>query len=112
MFFDVLERDALDGMPVLIAATAGTARHSLTLEHAIRPLFTYFRAITAPTGVFAAPEDWAAADAATGALSDRITRAAGEFAELLMARSLAPANKELTDPFADPTPFEELLNRR
>jgi NAD(P)H-dependent FMN reductase len=45
---------------VLLGATAGTARHSLVLEHAMRPLFAHLRAIAAPTGVFAAPEDWAA----------------------------------------------------
>jgi NAD(P)H-dependent FMN reductase len=46
---------------VLIAATGGTARHSLALEHAIRPLFTYLRAVTVPTAVFAAAEDWGSA---------------------------------------------------
>ena len=39
-FFDVLEEGTLDGKPVLVAATAGTARHSLVLEHALRPLFS------------------------------------------------------------------------
>ena len=59
-FFDVLDPDALAGKPVLIAATGGTARHTLALEHAIRPLFTYLRAATVPTAVFAATEDWGA----------------------------------------------------
>ena len=57
-FFDVLEQGALDGTPVLVAATAGTARHSLVLEHALRPLFSYLHAVVVPTGVFAASEDW------------------------------------------------------
>ena len=39
MFFDVLPAESLAGTPTLIAATAGTARHSLALEHALRPLF-------------------------------------------------------------------------
>ena len=55
MFVDVLEPDALVGKPVLLAATAGTARHSLVIEHAMRPPFSYLRALTLPTGVFAAP---------------------------------------------------------
>ncbi|HEU4919882.1 MAG TPA: CE1759 family FMN reductase, partial [Candidatus Limnocylindrales bacterium] len=55
-FFDVLEQDALAGKPALIAATAGTARHSLALEHALRPLFAYLRAVVVPTAVFAATE--------------------------------------------------------
>ena len=40
MFADTLDPDALNGMPVLVAATAGTPRHSLVLDHAMRPLFT------------------------------------------------------------------------
>src|SRR3954462_2773586 len=58
-FFDVLDRDALVGKPTLLGATAGTARHSLALEFALRPLFAYLRAVVAPTAVFAASEDWA-----------------------------------------------------
>ena len=61
-FFDVLDPDALTGTPVLLGATAGTARHSLVLEHAMRPLFAYLRAIAVPTAVFAAAEDWADGD--------------------------------------------------
>ena len=54
-FFDVLDKDALAGKPVLLGATAGTARHSLALEHAVRPLFSYLRAVSVPTAVYAAP---------------------------------------------------------
>ena len=50
MFFDVIEHDSLDGRPVLLAATGGTARHSLALEHALRPLFSYLGADTVRTG--------------------------------------------------------------
>jgi FMN reductase len=62
-FFDVLERDALAGMPVLLAATAGSTRHSLAIDHAMRPLFAYLGAAVVPTGVFAAAEDWGTAEA-------------------------------------------------
>jgi FMN reductase len=106
-FFDVLDKDALVGKPVLLGATAGTARHSLALEHAMRPLFAYFRAVAAPTGVFAASEDWAGADGVDRALADRIERAAGELADLVAGR---PPTARPVDPFADPeTSFEELL---
>ena len=57
-FFDVLEPETLAGKPVLIGATGGTARHSLALEHALRPLFSYLHAVVVPTAVYAAPEDW------------------------------------------------------
>ena len=56
-FFDVLEPGALKGLPVLLGATAGTPRHSLVLDHALRPLFSYLRTVPVPTGVFASPED-------------------------------------------------------
>jgi FMN reductase len=105
-FTDVIEKDALTGKPVLIAATAGTARHSLALEHAMRPLFAYLRAVVAPTAVFAAADDWGAGGDGTGALSARIERAAGELADLIAARPPAAP----VDPFADPTTsFEDLL---
>jgi FMN reductase len=45
-------------MPVLIGATGGSARHSLMLDHAMRPLFSYLRAVVLPTSVYAAPQDW------------------------------------------------------
>jgi FMN reductase len=105
-FFDVLEKDALTGKPVLLGATAGTARHSLVLEHAMRPLFAYLRAVTVPTAVFAASEDWAGGDGTSRSLAERIDRAAGELADVIAGRPpAAPA-----DPFADPTTsFEDLL---
>jgi FMN reductase len=107
-FFDVLESGALTGKPVLMGATAGTARHSLALEHALRPLFAYLRAVAAPTAVFAAAEDWGGGDATSRALGERVERAAGELAELVAARPpAAPA-----DPFADAMPFEALLRGR
>jgi FMN reductase len=107
-FFDVLDKEALVGKPVLLGATAGTARHSLALEHAMRPLFAYLRAVTVPTGVFAASEDWAGGGG-DQALADRIDRAAGELADLVTGR---PAAARPADPFADPTTsFEELLRR-
>lgn len=76
MFSDVLEPDALAGKPTLIAATAGTARHSLALEHALRPLLSYLRAVVVPTAVFAASEDWAC----DGDLTARVERGAAELA--------------------------------
>jgi FMN reductase len=111
-FFDVLDKDALAGKPVLIGATAGSARHSLVLEHAMRPLFAYLRSIVVPTAVFAASEDWAGGGpsrpGATPALADRVERAAGELADLVVGRPVAAP----VDPFETPTPFEDLLRGR
>jgi FMN reductase len=103
-FFDVVDEGALAGKPVLLGATAGTARHSLALDHALRPLFAHLRAIAAPTGVLAATEDWGSTDSG---LAQRIERAGSELADLVAGRiATAPA-----DPFADVVPFEALLRR-
>lgn len=107
-FFDVLERGSLDGTPMVVAATAGTARHSLVLDHALRPLFSHLRAVVVPTGVFAASEDFGATD--DGSLDKRIDRAAGELVALLGGSAPRPqVQRPVEDRFADPTPFEELL---
>ena len=109
-FFDVLEEDVLAGVPVLAAATAGTARHSLVLEHALRPMFSYLHATVVPTAVFAATEDFGAGDhgAPEGRLGERVERAAAELADLVLRR----ARSSTPDPSAgldDPVPFEQLL---
>ncbi len=103
-FFDVVDKDALDDKPVLIGATGGTARHSLALEHALRPMFAYLHAVTVPASVFAASEDWGG-DEGEGQLRGRILRAAGELAREIERRE--PAVVE--DPFALTTSFEDLL---
>jgi FMN reductase len=103
-FFDVLDKDALADKPVLLAATGGTARHSLALEHALRPLFAYLRAVTVPTSVFAAAEDWGG-DQAEGHLRGRITRAAAELTREIDRREPAV----VADPFELTSTFEDLL---
>ena len=85
MFFDLLDVDSISGMPTIIAATAGTPRHSLVLDHALRPLLGYLRAVVVPTGVFAATDDFGADGGAD--LGARIGRAAGELAALVVAES-------------------------
>jgi FMN reductase len=82
-FFDVLDNDLLIAKPVVLAATAGTARHALVADDQMRPLFAYLRAMTVPTSLFAAPEDWS-----DPALNTRIDRAARELV-LLMASGFA-----------------------
>ncbi|MFF9025385.1 CE1759 family FMN reductase [Streptomyces eurythermus] len=95
-FFDVLDKDALAGKPVLIAATGGSARHSLVLEHALRPLFAYLRAVVVPTAVYAASEDWGAEG-----LPERIERAAGELAALMPGTADRRGRDDGVVPFAE-----------
>ena len=99
-FIDVLDPDALTGKPVLIGANAGTARHSLAIDYAIRPLFTYLHAEPVPTGVFAASSDWGTNADDVAPLSSRVERGARELAEA-MARK-APVKD--ADPF-DPASY-------
>lgn len=105
-FIDVLDPSSLEGMPVLLGATAGTPRHSLALEYSMRPLFTYLHAVVVPTAVFAATADWGAEDDPVNTLPARIERAAGELAELVSLSTRSPGR---TDPFALNTSFAELL---
>jgi len=103
-FFDVLEPGALEGTPVLVAATAGTARHSLVLEHALRPLFSHLHAVVVPTGVFAASEDFAGT-----ALALRIDRAGRELATLVAARGETRRPDRFLRDLAAMGDFEDML---
>ena len=87
-FFHVLDNDLLIGKPVVLAATAGTARHALVVDDQMRALFAYLRTLPVPTSLFAAPEDWGASAGEPGAseqdaLGKRIDRAAFELVLLM-----------------------------
>ncbi|HEX6454274.1 MAG TPA: CE1759 family FMN reductase [Trebonia sp.] len=77
-FFHVLDNDLLIAKPVVLAATAGTARHALVADDQMRAMFAYLRTLTVPTSLFAAPEDWQ-----DPALNKRIDRAARELVLLM-----------------------------
>ncbi len=95
-FIDVLDPDALRGKPVLIGANAGTARHSLAIDYAIRPLFAYLHADAVSTGVFAASADWGGSGDQVATLSSRVDKGARELAEAIARRS----------PVVDADPFD------
>lgn len=57
-FFDFVEQTALVDVPVLLAASGGSDRHALVLEHQLRPLFSFFQAQTLPIGVYATNRDF------------------------------------------------------
>ena len=58
-FFDFIHQDALVDKPVLLAATGGSERHALMIDHQLRPLFSFFQARTLPLGVYATDKDFA-----------------------------------------------------
>lgn len=103
-FLDVLDKDALTDMPALLGATGGTARHSLALEHGIRPVFAYLRAAVVPTGVFAATDDWGSDDA--GTLDARIRRAGSDLAWMMRASRRQPQQADALPEVVD---FASLL---
>lgn len=57
-FFDFVDQDALIDKPVLLAATGGSERHSLVIDHQLRPLFSFFQARTLPLGIYATDKDF------------------------------------------------------
>jgi len=77
-FFQVLDNDLLIAKPVVLAVTAGTARHALVVDEQLRSLFAFLRTTVVPTSLFAAPEDWS-----DPALKTRIDRAALELLLLM-----------------------------
>ncbi|MFH0410656.1 FMN reductase [Corynebacterium sp. L4756] len=83
MFFDSLDTESINDMPTIIAATAGSARHSMVLDFALRPLMTFLHAMVMPTGVFQATEDFGTPEGAR--IEQRISRAAGEIANFMVA---------------------------
>ncbi|PRB68628.1 CE1759 family FMN reductase [Arthrobacter sp. MYb213] len=123
-FIDILDPRSLEAKPVVLAATAGSQRHQLAVDYAMRPIFSYLRTQVMPTTVFAASEDFGGQGLA-GTLSERTRRAAREVvlalsvdegtlqadSDLGDTRSIAPSVSDTANP-NDPLttlPFEALL---
>ena len=107
-FFDAIDIEVWNDKPVLLGATAGTARHSLAIDYAIRPLFGYLKAQVVPTAVFAASADLGAdteGQADEQPLAVRVRRAASELATMLRAGSgTTAAPSETSEGPADGAP--------
>lgn len=74
--FDFVGQYSLIDKPVLLAATGGSDRHALIIEHQFRPLFSFFQALTLPIGVYASDADFVDYRIESDALRDRIGQAA------------------------------------
>ncbi|MDO5677145.1 MAG: NAD(P)H-dependent oxidoreductase [Propionibacteriaceae bacterium] len=94
-FFDILEMDTLKGKHILMAATGGTERHSLMLEFAMRPLFSYLGALPVRTAIFAATADFGGPG--VGSLGRRVKAGAEEFANALVGSERKAAADEFVD---------------
>lgn len=124
-FWDVTPDGVMAGLPVILGATGGTARHSLVTDTALRPLFAYMKALSMPTAVYASADDWA-----LPGLESRMAEAAAELVGQLTAGSVTagsaqpregdevPANSARTlgrtrqrasDPFVGVPTMEQML---
>lgn len=81
--FDLLPPEALVGRPVLLAANGGSDRHALVVDHQLRPLFAFFRALTVPSAVYAAETDFDGYVLRSAPLQQRIDEATEQAATLL-----------------------------
>ena len=124
--FDVIEPGTLTGVPVALGATGGTARHSLAVDYALRPMFAYLKADVVPTTVFAAAEDFGAVSTAAdeNSLATRTGRVGTELADYMLrfagvtAGAVAPTRADAgrgrrsdDDEFGDFVPMADLLSR-
>ncbi len=89
--FDLVRHDALVDVPVLLAATGGSERHALVIDHQLRPLFSFFQARTLPIGVYASESDFDRYDIANPALRARIALAVDRAVPQLRPHALSAA---------------------
>jgi FMN reductase len=90
-FFDFVDQDALIDVPVMLAATGGSDRHALVLDTALRPLFSFFQALTLPIGVYASPNDFDNYRVTSAPLQARIALAIARALPHLKPRTTAAA---------------------
>lgn len=114
-FWDLVNNDALTGVPIQLGSTGGSPRHSLVIDNAMRPLFSYLWMRVMPTGVYAATEDWGSAAATDpnsneAYLSRRITRAGEDLADVVARLDPRPRRAPSQPKALEVTPFEQLLN--
>ncbi|MCT1640812.1 flavoprotein, partial [Dietzia cinnamea] len=107
-------------------ATGGTARHSLAVDYALRPMFAYLKADVVPTTVFAAAEDFGAVSTAgdENSLRTRAVRVGTELGDYMLrfagvtAGAVEPTRaddkrgrRDDDDEFSDFVPMGDLLGR-
>jgi FMN reductase len=106
--FDFVDHTALVDVPVLLAASGGSPRHALVIDHSLRPLFSFFQSLTLPIGVFATDSEFKDYRVADAGLLDRIQLAVQRAAPLLSFRVHAVADETAADDSVRPTPASAL----
>ena len=95
-FFDFIDQDALIDKPILLAATGGSERHALMIDHQLRPLFSFFQARTLPLGVYATDRDFLDYRLQSEALTERAALAVQRALPLIrLARHASSAIADL-----------------
>ena len=84
-FFALIHQDALIDKPILLAATGGSERHALVIDHQLRPLFSFFQARTLPLGVYASEQDFKGYAIGNPALDERIALAVARAGPVITA---------------------------
>jgi FMN reductase len=94
--FDFVDQYALVDTPVLLAATGGSERHALIIEHQLRPLFGFFQSLALPVGVYAHDSDIVDYRIAGTALAERIEKAVARGLPLIRSSFAERAAIELS----------------
>lgn len=81
--FDLIEPLALKDRPILLTAVGGGQRHSLIIEHHLRPLFGFFEALTIPTGIYASEGDFTNGTVSEPGVNARIDHAVRQLGAIL-----------------------------
>ncbi|WP_078917579.1 NAD(P)H-dependent oxidoreductase [Streptomyces sp. NRRL S-813] len=97
-FFDLVDQYALANKPVLLAATGGGDHHALVLEHALRPLFAFFQALTIPVAFYASAGDFDGATLLNPRVYGRIEVGLSDVVDLLKARATGPLSATAKEP--------------
>lgn len=85
--FDLVGQDSLIDTPVLLAATGGSPLHALVIDHQLRPLFSFFQALTLPIGVYGSEGDLQNYQVSSPVLQARVSLAAERAAPFFAAHA-------------------------
>ena len=94
--FDFVDQYALVDVPVILAATGGSERHALIIEHQFRPLFAFFQALTLPLGVYAHDSDFTDYRISSPRLTERLEKAVAKAVPLIRGNLAERAEIEAT----------------
>ena len=108
--FDFVDQYALVDTPILLAATGGSERHALIIEHQFRPLFGFFQALTLPLGVYAHDSDFTDYKISSPRLRERLDKAVQKALPLIRSNI---AERDLIDrTLAGEVPHESAADPR